>query len=235
MLPNAAARALLALPGERAIELLSPLAAPPAVSILRHVEEPRRSELIAGLPTASALAATLLLGYIDDSVGSCVDPDVIALPAGLGARDALERVRHADTRADRVFVVGEDRRLLGWIPIDTLLRAADTAQLASLLQEVPARLAAHASLAGARAHPGWRSSSTLPVLDRKGHLIGVLTRDALERASQKEPSAARDADSRHSLTGLLAEGYWNSVSGVLELLSGCLPRTRPIGRSSDAR
>jgi magnesium transporter len=232
MLPRIAARTLLALPDERAIELLSHLHSQPAVAILRHIGAPDRSRFIAGLPTAAALAAKLLLEYVDDSVGSCVDPDVIAMPAGTRADEALERVRNADARVDRVFAVEVDRRLLGWVPLDALMRAPQDALLETLLLPAPALLAAHAPLAGARAHPGWQTASTLPVVDRGNRLIGVLTRDALARTSQRQ---GREPAADDSLAGVLISGYWQSISALLEGLTSCLPASRPRAWSDDER
>jgi magnesium transporter len=235
MLPRKAALALLALPSERAIELLAHLDSQSSVAILRHIEEPSRSQLIAGLPTAAALAAKLLLEYIDDSVGSCMDPNVIALPSGARAQEALDRVRNAEAQTERVFAVDGDRRLLGWIPLAVLMRAPQAARLEALLREPPARLAAHAPLAGARTHPGWLVASTLPVVDRGGRLIGELTRDALDRASQRAGWLGSPRAADESLPGMLAQGYWQSVSGIVELLASCLPAARPLGRHDDER
>jgi magnesium transporter len=229
MLPRMAALALLGLPSERAIELLAHLDARSSVGVLRHIEEPSRSQLIAGLPTPAALAAKLLLEFIEDSVGSCMDPNVIALPMSSRALEALDRVRVAETQTEWIFAVDGERRLLGWIPLAGLMRAPQAARLETLLLEPPARLAAHAPLAGARTHPGWLSASTLPVVDRGGRLIGEMTRDALDRASQRAGRRVSVQAADESLAGMLVQGYWQSLSGMLELLASCLPAARPHG------
>ena len=57
----------------RAAMLLAPISVPAAAAVLRHVPEPRRTQLLDALPTATALACRALLGYPEDSVGACVD------------------------------------------------------------------------------------------------------------------------------------------------------------------
>jgi Mg/Co/Ni transporter MgtE len=233
--PRTAAKVLLAMPEERAIDILAQIGSQPAVAVLRHIEEPHRGQLIAGLPTAAALAAKLLVQFVDDSVGSHVDPSVIATASSMRVGEALERVRHADMPVDRLFIVDDQRRLLGWIALDALLRAPSEAKLDTLVREVPARLAAHTPLSGARSHPGWQVSSALPVVDRGNRLVGVITRDALERALQRTTAPDTEAPVENSLTAVLVRGCWLGMSGIIEAVAASLPAARPISGISNER
>ncbi len=85
----------------------------PTVALLRHFPRRGGRRLIGGLPTAAALASTLLLGYAEDSLGAWADPDVVALAATTRAADALERVRAAPPTHPVVFVADGERRLAG--------------------------------------------------------------------------------------------------------------------------
>ena len=236
MLPRTSARALLALPEERAIEVLADLGSRSAAAVLRHVQEPTRARFIAGLPTAAALAAKLLLEYVDDSVGSCMDPNVVALPTATRVGDALDRVRNAKSRVEWIFCVDERRHLLGWIPLAELVRAPELATLETLSREPVGRLPAHAPLVGALAHPAWQRASILPVEDRSGRLIGVLARDELDRAANRWlQKQDRPDTSQESLAGLLVQGYWQGFSGLLQLFAAGLPAARPLGRRDHER
>ncbi len=229
MQTTAAARCFALLQDERAVELLSALALQPAVRLLRHISEPRRARLIAGLPTAAAVAAKLLLGYPEDTAGAWADPDVIALPAATSAGAALERVRHAEFSVDRVLVLGAGDRLAGWVAISALLRAPQGFPLDALKQANGAVLAAHTPLAGALAHPGWRTSSLLPVVGSGDALVGVLTRHGLESAARRTARTARP-EPEDTLTHALARGYWEALSGSVETLTMLLPSVkRPEG------
>jgi magnesium transporter len=234
MLPNAAARALSGLQDEHALALLGELATQPVVAVMRHVPEPRRARLIAGLPTAAALASQLLLGYPEDAIGAWTDPDVLALPGTTRAAEALERVRHMEGIVQRVFVTSGDRRLEGWVPLPALLRASAGAALASIMSRPDGVLTAQTPLAGAVGHPGWERSSLLPVVESGGRLVGVLTRDALARASRRvsRPAPAAEAG---SLAGMLTRSYWDALSGGAEAMATLLPRVGPIGTNADER
>jgi magnesium transporter len=227
MLPGAAARCIEALEDERAMELLGGMAAQPLVAVLRQLPEPRRSRLMAGLPTAAGLASKLLLGFAEDTVGACTDSDVIALAPETPARDALERVRRAEASVLRVFVVASEQRLRGWVPLAALLRAPEAARLESLMSRPEAMLPASAPLRGALAHPAWERAAALPVVGAGNRLIGVLTRDALTRALRAAAPPGRAA-AGDSLAGILALGYWEMLSAIVEAASTLLPRVRPL-------
>jgi magnesium transporter len=228
MRPNAAARALAGLADEPVLGLLGELGTQPVVAILRHVAEPRRSRLISGLRTAAALASKLLLGYVEDSVGAWTDPDVLALPGTTRATEALERVRQIEATVQRVFVTASDGRLEGWVPLPALLRASETATLASIMHRPEAVIPAQTPLAGAVRHPGWEQASLLPVLESGERLVGVLTRDALTRALGRSARPSRAAQGE-TLAGMLALGYWDALSGGAEAMVTLLPQVKQVG------
>ena len=235
MLPRSAARCVSALAeSDRALELLAYMGTQPTVAILRHLPEPRRGALVAGLPTAAALATALLLGYTEDTLGAWADPDVVTLPPDLPVAEALGRLRLTAGAQPLVFVTGAERQLAGTIGLLGLLRAPAGAKLATLMQRPGAVLRAHAPLSGAAAHPGWESASLLPVVEPGERLVGVLTRDALARAlRQAAPPAA--AASATTVPALLIRGYWQTLSGLFESALVLLPRVPPVAERPDDR
>jgi Mg/Co/Ni transporter MgtE len=227
MLPHRAALCVAALSDERVLELLAGMATQPTVALLRQLPEARRQRLIAGLPTAAAMASSLLLGYADDTLGAWADPDVVMLGASTRASDALARVREAPLAHPVVFVAGSERRLVGELGIGPLLQAPGAATLATLMRRPAALLRAHAPLAGTAAHPGWELSSLLPVVEPGDRLVGVLTRDALARALRRAVPAALGA-APGGLPALMAHGYWQALSGLMDAGLTLLPRAAPV-------
>jgi Mg/Co/Ni transporter MgtE len=234
MIPAAAAHALGALEEGRAIELLAALGAREAAALLRRSPEPLRSRMLAGLPTGMALASRLLLGHSDDTVGAWADPEVAVLSPQARAGEALERARRGEGSVERVYVVGAAQRLLGSVSLGALLRAGEQAALESLMTPAEAVLAARTPLAAAAAHPGWRRESALPVVEAGERLLGVLSREALERALRTTASR-RKANVEGTLGGMLARGYWEALSGVVLSAATLLPPVRAVGRRGDER
>lgn len=234
MLPATAVRTLEALADERAMELLGALPVQPAALLLRQVGEPRRARLIAGMPTASAVASVVLLGYPADSAGAWANPQVVALPPAATAGEALERARRGQDDVAQVFVVESDQRLIGRVGLPELVRAADTVALESLMSRPGDVVAAQTTLEGALAHPGWLRHSALPVVESGDRLLGVLTRDALARAVGSRQRERAGAASR-VFTGGLAHGWWSAISGGLAAAIALLPSVPPVAGGGDGR
>lgn len=240
MLPYRAAACIVALDDARALELLSLMGTQATVAVLRHLPESRRAVLVSGLPTATALASTLLLGYSEDTLGAWADPDIVVLPADTHATQALERMRQEPETQTLVFVADSDRRLVGHVNLGALLQAPDGAKLTTLMQLPAHVLAAHAPLSAIPDHPGWSSRCVLPVVEPDGRLIGVMTRDALTRALRRAaPPRAASPDGEATLPVLFAWGYWHALSGLLEGGLALLPRVNAVAidvmEKSDAR
>ena len=234
MLPRQAAACLAVLPDARLLELLAPLGTQATVALLRHLAEPRRKTLIAGLPTGAALASTLLLGYTEDTLGAWADPEVIAFPADTPAGDALARLGQSEGRHAAAFVTAADRRLVGMVDLGDLLRAPAAVALATLMHRPAALLAAHAPLSGSLAHPAWQEASALPVVESGDRLVGVMTRDALARALRRAASLPDEQAADAELPAVLSRGYWHAISGLLESGLALLPRVAPVSGRSDA-
>jgi Mg/Co/Ni transporter MgtE len=229
MLPHSSAGVLGAVSDHVALALLTGAGARGAVAMLRHVPEPRRKRLIEGLPTATAIAARLLLGYPEDSVGAWADPSAVALAPTLYPQDVLDRVRgEPEAGADRVYIVGEDQRLLGVVDLATLVRAPDWRPVETLMRAAEAVLPAVMPLAAAAAHPAWTRTSELPVVARGGRLIGVLRQDAVNAAMARD--ARRAEEGEITLAGFAARGYWNGVSAMIRACLALLPRATPVAK-----
>lgn len=228
MPPHHAALCLAELDEPRMLELLSAMGTQAAVALLRQLPRPLRERLIAGLPAATALASALLLGYADDSLGAMADPDVPMLDAATRVIDALDHLRALPPTHPLLCVADGQRRLAGVVDLAALLHAPAEAKLATLMRPPAAELSAHAALTGAATHPGWSQASTLPVVTPDRRLVGVLTRDALDRALQR--AAARgDAGPPASLAALLAHAGWQAVSGLIGGMLSLLPGVPRVG------
>jgi len=228
MLPSAAARILSSLHDEPALALLAAAGVQAAVTVLRYIAEPRRSRLLEGLPTATAVASRVLLGYPDDSVGAWADPDIIMLVPETRVNDVLARVRGGDEKkVDQVYGVDNEQRLVGIVDLLELLRVPDSTTLAAVLHKPLAMLTAMTPLTGAATQRGWQLSSVLPVVERDGRLIGVMHRATLARAMARSRATTQPANDV-TITGVLTRGYWDAASGLAEASLWLLPPAKPV-------
>jgi magnesium transporter len=228
MLPRPAANCLAALPDARVLELLSVMPLQSLVSVLRCLPQDRRSAVIGGLQAASALAASIQLGYNEDTLGAWADPGVLMLPPEARAAEALERVRVATSSHGSVFVTDAQRGLLGLVDLTELLRAPGAATLATLMRKPPATLMALALLRGAEDDAGWALASALPVVEASRRMVGVMTYDALIRALHHHDNVPAGGAEAATMPGLLAGGYWRAVAGMAGAVLSLLPPVAPV-------
>ncbi len=228
MLPSAAARILAVLDTETAISQLAVTGTQAAVSILRQIPELQRRKLVAGLPTTAAMVSRMLLHYPEDSIGAWVDPDILVLSADTTVAEAMERIANgSEPKVEQVFSVDREQRLVGAINVHELLRVPGTMLLSNIAQKPDALLIASATLGGALKRRGWHQSSSLPVMDRSGRLIGVLRRSALDRALARGQLPAHTRNGA-PLSAMLARGYWNAFCALADSSVSLLPRAKPI-------
>ena len=228
MLPSSAARMIALLDDPTAFAMLATVGTQTAVAILRLTAQPRRTQLLSGLPTATAIAARLMLGYPEDSVGAWIDPDVITLPPETRAGEALARVRAGEeTIVDPLYVIGTDQRLLGIVELSKTLRAPEGVTLEGLMSPPLAVLSAITPLTSAATQRGWERSSVLPAVERDGRLIGVLRRGTLARALVRGRLPSQAAG-EPPLSGIIARGYWDAVSGLAEAMVSSLPPAKAV-------
>lgn len=229
MLPPAAARVLTGMPEHDASALLNATSHQSAVAILRHVPATMRARLLAGMPPAAALAAQMLLGFPDDTVGAWMDSSVVAVPASFDVQAALAHLRTApDSELDHLFVVDAEQHLHGRIGLHALLRADERAMLSGLIRPVATTLSVMMPIASARTSSLWDRSQALPVIDRDKRLIGVLRRVTLAQALRSRNRGATEAPGTGSVAGALAGSYWEIVSGLSTASLGLLPAVKRV-------
>ncbi len=229
MLPLPGAHCLEQLSDDEVTGLLRGTGVQAGVALLRYFGAERRARLLSQLPTALTLAFELLLGYPEDSVGAWMDPRALALPADMTVGESLERVRRSDeTLIADPFVIDRHQRLLGYVELADLLRAAATTSLGRLVRPCPHRLPTQTPLAGLPEHQGWHEASTLPVVERGERLVGALTHASLQRAlsiAQSKPTPHRTEDTFAGIAGT----YWFGVSALIQALVSLLPVQRSEG------
>jgi magnesium transporter len=223
----AAARHALAQDRETALALLSATSLQTTAAVLRHVEEPERAALLAGLPASTAVACRMILGYPENAVAAWADTGIITLPPDTSAAEALERLREpGPARAEAVYVVDRGGAFVGVVETVSLLRAPDHLTLASLAHLPAATLPAAMPLASAATLRAWESSGSLPVVERGDRLIGTLDRSTLDRALARRAPSPREAGEA-TVAGTLAEAYWTTLSRLIGAAIALLPPERP--------
>ncbi len=166
----------------RVRELFGGLEADDRARLLDEVPAAVATRLQAGLSMEQRAATAALLGYPAHSAGRMMTPDFTNVRASMTVADALAKLRRAGPRPTRAQtlvlpVTDDERRLTGVVDIADLVTASPTTRMRDLVQpetlsvradedqEKAARLIQEANLVA------------LPVVDREGRLVGMITVD----------------------------------------------------------
>lgn len=229
--PALAARvlALLAEPVQR--QLLEEMADFEMLALLKIMPSDDRARLMSLLPDhqEQALLSALPLhmrrslqtmrACSPGSVGRLLDTRVLLLRPDWSAHWALMEARRQAGQSglmDQLFVVDEQRRLLGMLSLHSLVMADESASVADLMRAEPPCLTRNTPAIDAVRIVQHYDLVALPVLDDHGKLLGQVTVDDLL-------DVAEDADtaSLHRLSGITALG-----SGLLHMAARRLYRHR---------
>lgn len=202
---------------KRATEVLEALDVDVGARLARTLSPERQSAAIEGLPDAKAASVRTLLRFPENTAGALTDPNVLALPEDMTAREALGQVHSMPRNTHyNLYVVDRQRVLMGALNLRELFLAQPKTRLADLMVPNPFRIDARASRAMVVAHPGWKVVHSLPVVDGEGRYVGAIrygTLRALEEALFKRTTS--DDDPGEALGQLFAAG----VSGLLTALT----------------
>jgi len=185
--PDSAAGILTLLGADGSRELLASLPSRQAAAILHHLEDAVREATLSGLEPDRGRAIRDLLRYSPDTAGGMMDARLTSLPIDLNVREAISALRRA--RRDTLYylyVTDRIGKLIGVLDMRELLLASPRDPLEGLVKReivtVPVDMPSDevASLIQRRRFVA------LPVVDRDGHLLGVVKPDEVLEAFQQE-------------------------------------------------
>ena len=170
------------LPRERAVPLLAGMSADRVADVFRDLEDPSRSDLLQRLDPETKTSLEALLAYPEDSAGSIMTTEFVSVPANWTIAQVLHHIRMVERTRETVYAIFvldpakhtlihavSLRRLISGDPHANVLTAAPARKPITILAAAPrdeaARLISKYDLLA------------VPVVDGKGHVIGIVTVD----------------------------------------------------------
>lgn len=179
---------------DRLTQLLEAMAPDDRVDLLSRLEPERVERLLPLIAQAERNDIRKLLSYDEDSAGSIMTTEYASLPENVTVRDALELLRKQAPDRETIYyiyIVDEDRRLLGLVSLRELILAQPATRVGHIMrreifsvhvdddrEEVVHELAKYDLIA-------------IPVVDRGNQLVGIITHDDILDVVQEE--ATEDA------------------------------------------
>lgn len=175
----------------RAREVLEDMDPDDRARLLDEMPAALAKRLLAGLSPDERAATATLLGYPEDSAGRLMSPEVLHLEAPDTVEQALARVRATGAEAETVYtlpVTDEERRLVGVTSLRDLVLAQPQRRIADLMDTRVISVGAEVDRERAARVIQEADLLALPVTDREGRLVGVITVDDAMEVLEEEQS-----------------------------------------------
>jgi magnesium transporter len=171
---------LAALEPETGAALIHELADDDAADLIQELEPEDAARILAALPQDEAIDIRGLLRYDEETAGGLMTTELLAISGDLTAEQAIEAIRVQGREVEdfyNVFVVDEDNRLLGVVPLDDLIIADTEARVADLALDVPATVLPDLDQEEVGKVLSRYNLVSIPVVNEFGVLLGRVTFD----------------------------------------------------------
>jgi len=203
----AAARCLRHMDAERAALVLAAIPAHQATHLLRLLDADLARRILHELPGQVARAYERSLAFPAGSVGAWTDHSMPVFKEHDFVQHALEWLREPHAPGlSHVFVVEQELRLTGAVPLSVLLGASRRAPLGELMTQPAPYIAVQLPLDAAAKSASWDDYLVLPVVDARNVVIGGLTRSAVRRGletASRPPAGVERPIVAHLLAALV--------------------------------
>lgn len=171
-----------ALPRDVAATLVAGMSADMAADLVQQLDEPVRAELMRRLDDASRTTITGLLAYPENTAGAMMTTEFVSVPANWSVEQTLQHIRQVERTRETVYAIyvldPVSRRLVGAVSLRRLISGEPSAGIMSVAvtnapittsplvdrEDVARLISRHDLLA-------------VPVLDKAGHVLGIVTVD----------------------------------------------------------
>ncbi len=176
--PERLARIAEALPADEAADLIGELETHETEQVLGHISSDDEEIL------------RRLLTYPDDTAGGIMNPEVVALTPGETVDDAIHFLRTAESGISiaAVYVVDDDRRLLGFVRLRRMVTARPAARLGDIMSTDVISVDVNADQEEVADLVDKYDFLAIPVVDADKRLVGVVTVDDVLDVIEEEAS-----------------------------------------------
>jgi sporulation protein YlmC with PRC-barrel domain len=195
-----ASRLLGARTDEEAAQVLARMRADDAADAIAELPQRRRQPVIDLLPPAQRSKVLTLMGFNPASAGGLMGVDFIAIPATSTVADALAAVAAApglqSEALTSVHALDQRGRLCGVARLVALVQADPKAEVGDVCDPDPVRVGADTDVVDVALLMSDYNLITIPVVDDRRKMIGLITVDDVLEAALPEDWRRREAADR---------------------------------------
>jgi magnesium transporter len=171
---------LQSIPMDTAADIVDEMAPDEAADVLQELPPETSAKLLADMEKEDAQEVKELLGFEEDTAGALMTTHYVALNATATVEDVIEAMKEFEGSVESihsVYLIDAEEHLVGAVPLARILLAPARTLLRELSHEevlsVPTETDAKSVIDLFRKY----NLLSLPVVDDKHHLVGVVTAD----------------------------------------------------------
>ncbi|HEX2204372.1 MAG TPA: magnesium transporter [Longimicrobium sp.] len=171
---------LAAMEPEQIAAVVAELSDDDAADMIAELDPEDQDRVLAALPTEEAGEIRELMRHEEESAGGIMTTELVALAESLTASQAIDEVRRQAAEVGEfyvVFVVDDDYRLRGWLPLPALVTAQPWARVADLVQPTVATVPPEMDQEEVGRVVARYNLTVVPVVAEDGTLLGGVTFD----------------------------------------------------------
>ncbi|HUK70783.1 MAG TPA: CBS domain-containing protein [Streptosporangiaceae bacterium] len=178
-------------------EVLARMRADDAADAVAELPQHRRQPVLDLLPAGQRTKVLTLMGFNPTSAGGLMGVDYLALPTATTVGEALAAVGRSETLQPEalttVHALDDDGRLDGVAKLVTLVQSSPEALLSDVCDRDPVRVGAGTDVVDVAVLMSDYNLITIPVVDERRHMIGIITVDDVLETTLPEDWRRREA------------------------------------------
>jgi magnesium transporter len=178
--PSQQAELIEGLRTEEVADLLERIDPDDRAHLLDELPAKVAKRLLAGVSPEERNRTTLLMGYGPSTTGRIMTPEFVTARASETAASALQRIRRAGVDAETIYavwVLDDERRLLGVVSLKTLVLAQPDDRVRDLMDTDVTTASTDEDQEATARRIQDHDLLAIPVLDRERRLVGIVTFD----------------------------------------------------------
>ncbi|HXJ95970.1 MAG TPA: CBS domain-containing protein [Terriglobia bacterium] len=180
-IPTEMQAALLeSIPSEKAADIVEEMPPDEAADVLQEMTPEASAEVLADMESDEAKDVRTLLGFEEKTAGALMTTEFIVVGEEATLEGAIEALRNFDGNLESVhviYLIGADQVLTGAAPLARILLAESSTPLRDLSTDEVISVQAHADQKTVVDLFHKYNLVTLPVVDERSHLLGIVTAD----------------------------------------------------------
>jgi magnesium transporter len=215
---------LTAMPDEAVARLVGHMPADDAMYVLELLPEGRVPDVVAALEGPESQEIRERLEQPEDSAARLMSDEYVALPEDATAAEAIARLQAAgeDVSIYYVYLTDPEGRLSGVVSLRRLLRVPPARRLKALSADTVVSVAAADDQERVAQVVAQQDLVCVPVVDRDGRLVGVITHDDVLDVMREEATEDMLHMAGTNPDDAIEQSVWTSVRARAPWLLFCL-------------